>query len=102
MCRNGVARALGTSPCDTYRHTLPPRVASDLRAARNASPWSLTGLAAVVGISRGHLIRIQNGTRAPSLIVAMRLVDALDLDPDTGIGADLIRHSIAGVGHDRW
>jgi hypothetical protein len=38
--------------------------------------------------------------RNPSLIVAMRLVDALDLDPDTGLGADLIRHSVAGVGHD--
>jgi hypothetical protein len=33
--------------------------------------------------------------------VATRLVDALDLDPDTGIGADLIRYSVAGVGHDR-
>ena len=87
---------------DTYRHTLPPRIARNLRAARLASPWSLTALAAVVGISRGHLIRIQNGTRAPSSIVAMRLVDALDLDPDTGLGADLIRHSVAGVGHDRW
>ena len=59
---------------DTYRHTLPPRVASELRAARLALPWSLTSLAAVVGISRGHLIRIQNGTRAPSSIVAMILV----------------------------
>jgi transcriptional regulator with XRE-family HTH domain len=86
---------------DTYRHTLPPQVASDLRAARNASQWSLTSLAAVVGISRGHLIRIQNGTRAPSSIVAIRLVDALGLDPDCGPGADLIRHSIAGVGYDR-
>ena len=87
---------------DTYRHTLPPRVGRDLRAARNASPWSLTSLAAEVGISRGHLIRIQNGTRAPSSIVAMRLVDALDLNPETGLGADLIRYSVAGVGHDRW
>ncbi len=87
---------------DTYRHTLPPQVASDFRAARLASQWSLTTLAAAVGISRGHLTRIQNGTRAPSLIVAMRLVEALDLDPDTGLGADLIRYSVAGVGHDRW
>ena len=81
---------------------MPPQVARDFRAARLASAWSLTSLAAVVGISRGHLIRIQNGTRAPSSTVAMRLVDTLDLDPDTGIGADLIRHSVAGVGHDRW
>ena len=87
---------------DTYRHVLPPKVARDLHAARLASPWSLTDLAAEVGISRGHLIRIQNGTRAPSLTVAMRLVDTLDLDPDHGVGADLIRHSIAGVGYDRW
>lgn len=86
---------------DTYRHTLPPRIAKDLRAARNASPWSLTDLAAEVGISRGHLIRIQNGSRAPSSTVAMRLVDTLDLDPDHGVGADLIRHSVPGVGHDR-
>ncbi len=42
---------------DTYRHTLPPQVARDFRAARLASPWSLTSLAAEVGISRGHLIR---------------------------------------------
>jgi len=34
--------------------------------------------------------------------VAIRLVDALDLNPEIGLGADLIRHSIAGVGHDRW
>ncbi len=87
---------------DTYRHTLPPRVARDFRAARADSPWSITTLAAAVGISRGHLTRIQNGTRAPSLIVAFRLVEALDLDPDHGLGADLIRHSIAGVGYDRW
>jgi transcriptional regulator with XRE-family HTH domain len=87
---------------DTYRHTLPLRVARDLRAARQASPWPLASLAAEVGISRGHLIRIQNGTRAPSSTVATRLVDALDLDPDHGLGANLIRHSIAGVGHDRW
>ncbi len=78
-----------------------PRVAP-FRAARADSPWSLTTLAAAVGISRGHLTRIQNGTRAPSLIVATRLVEALDLDPDTGLGADLIRYSVAGVGHDRW
>ena len=87
---------------DTYRHRLPPQVARDFRAARLASPWSLTTLAAVVGISRGHLIRIQNGTRAPSWSVATRLVEALDLDPDHGLGADLIRHSIVGVGYDRW
>ena len=87
---------------EVYRHTLPPQVASDLHAARLSSLWSLTGLAAEIGISRGHLIRIQNGTRAPSSIVAIRLVDALDLNPEIGLGADLIRHSIAGVGHDRW
>ena len=87
---------------DTYRHTLPPQVASDFHAARLASLWSLTSLAAEVGISRGYLIRIQNGTRAPSSTVAMRLVDALDLDPEYGLGADLIQHSISGVGHDRW
>ena len=86
---------------DTYRHVLPPKVARDLHAARLASPWSLTDLAAEVGISRGHLIRIQNGTRAPSSTVAFRLVEALDLDPDHGVGADLIRHSVPGVGHDR-
>ena len=87
---------------DTYRHTLPTQVAKDLQSARAASRWSLTTLAAEVGISRGHLIRIQNGTRAPSSTVAMQLVDALDLDPEYGLGADLIRHSISGVGHDRW
>ena len=86
---------------DTSRHTLPPQVAKDLRAARHASPWSLSSLAAEVGISRDHLIRIQNGTRAPSWSVATRLVEALDLDPDHGVGADLIRHSVQGVGHDR-
>jgi hypothetical protein len=32
----------------------------------------------------------------------MRLVDALDVNPDIGLGADLIRHSVGGVGHDRW
>jgi hypothetical protein len=30
------------------------------------------------------------------------LVDALDLNPDYGLGADLIHYSVAGVGHDRW
>ena len=87
---------------DTSRHTLPLRVAKDLRAARLASRWSLTSLAAEIGVSRGHLIRIQNGTRAPSSTVAMRLVDALDLDHEYGLGADMIEHSISGVGHDRW
>ncbi len=87
---------------DTYRHVVPPKVASELHAACLASPWSLTDLAVEVGISRGHLIRIQNGTRAPSSTVAMRLVDALDLDSEYGLGADLIQHSISGVGHDRW
>ena len=92
--------ALARLDLDRYRLRL--RVAKALRAARLASQWSLTSLAAEVGISRGHLIRIQNGTRAPSSTVAMQLVEALDLDPEYGLGADLIRHSISGVGHDRW
>ena len=87
---------------DTYRNTLPPQIARDLQAARHASSWSLTSLAVEVGISRGHLIRIQNGTRAPSSIVAIRLVYALGLNRDNGLGADLIRYSVAGVGRDRW
>ncbi len=86
---------------DTYRHVLPPKVSRDLHAARLASPWSLTDLAAEVGISRGHLIRIQNGSRAPSSTVAIRLIYALGLNRDNGLGADLIRYCIAGVGHDR-
>lgn len=69
---------------DTYRHTLPLRVARGLHAARLASSWSLTRLAAEVGISRGYMIRIQNGARAPSLTVAMRLVDTLNLDQARG------------------
>ncbi len=45
---------------------------------------------------------------APFSLLAMRLVDAVDLNsdlnlnPDTRLGADLIRYSVAGVGHDRW
>ncbi len=50
------------------RHTLPPQVARDFRAARLASQWSLTSLATEVGISRGHLTRIQNDNRPRPMV----------------------------------
>jgi len=64
----------------------------------HATPFAVKRVKGAADVD--HLIRIQNGTRAPSSIVAIRLVDALDLNPDYGLGADLIRYSVAGVGHD--
>jgi transcriptional regulator with XRE-family HTH domain len=86
---------------DTHRHTLPPRIGHDLRAARHASPYTLRGFAAAAGISKPYLILLETGKRTPSRTVADRLIMVLDLDYARGLGADLLAYSIENVGYDR-
>jgi transcriptional regulator with XRE-family HTH domain len=88
---------------DTHstRHTLPPEIGRELRAARNASTYTMREFAQAVGISKPYLILLENGQRAPSIVVADRLIAVLDLDYARGLGADLLAHSVENVGYDR-
>jgi transcriptional regulator with XRE-family HTH domain len=88
---------------DTHstRHTLPPEIGRELRAARNASTYTMREFAQAVGISKPYLILLETGQRAPSTAVAERLIYVLDLDYASGLGADLLEYSIENVGYDR-
>jgi transcriptional regulator with XRE-family HTH domain len=83
------------------RHQLPLEIGRDLRAARNASTYSIREFAQAVGISKPYLILLENGQRAPSIVVADRLIAVLNLDYERGLGADLLAHSVENVGYDR-
>ena len=52
-----------------------------VRMARRHLGLSLRTVAARVGVSHGHLSRVERGARA-SLIIALRLADVLELDRD--------------------
>ena len=61
----------------------------------------LHSLADAAGISKRMVCYLQNGDRAPSVTVAYRILDALNVDPATGWGAEFIAAAIPDVGKDR-
>jgi ribosome-binding protein aMBF1 (putative translation factor) len=63
------------------RH-LDARLASAIRAGKEATGLSWRALAAETGISRAHLNNLSLGKRVPSRQTAQVLIDALNLDRD--------------------
>ena len=88
-------------PMDTRRHTLPIDVGIRLREARHRTFYTIREFAAVVGIDKSYLIRLENGDRAPSTTTAYQLIDVLGIDGDSELAVDLLRYAIEGVGNDR-
>lgn len=76
----------------------PPDFGPALAAARARSGWSLAGLAARCGLSRGYLCRLEHGHRAPSVVTVAQLVEALPLSEVEA--AVVARAGLAGVGRD--
>ncbi len=52
-----------------------------LRTAREAKGLSIRDLADVVGASKSHIGMMESNDRYPSLVMVIRLADALDLTP---------------------
>lgn len=65
-----------------HRRVLSPEAAATLRAARKRSGESAAAVAKAVGVSRAHVLRVEQGARCPSTVVARALADHLRLDPD--------------------
>ena len=61
------------------RRTLPPDLASVLWSARERSGLSNREVAERAGIDPSYLSKLVRGSRAPSLVVAERLIDVLGL-----------------------
>lgn len=61
------------------RQTLPPDLASVLWSARESSGLSNRGVAERAGIDPSYLSKLVRGSRAPSQVVAERLIDVLGL-----------------------
>jgi DNA-binding XRE family transcriptional regulator len=63
----------------TFRQTLGAGLGSELRTARGSR--GLRSTARELGISHGYLSLLEHGKRAPSLKVAWRLCEVLELNP---------------------
>ena len=61
------------------RRTLPPDVASALRAARQQSGLTNRDAAAQIGIDPSYLSKLVRGSRAPSSVVVEQLIAVLPL-----------------------
>ena len=72
------------SPVGHYppRRNLPPALASALWAARDESGLPNREVAERAGIDPSFLSKVVRGTRCPSLVVAERLIDVLELAGD--------------------
>jgi transcriptional regulator with XRE-family HTH domain len=80
------------------RHLLDPEVARLLRKARWRRGWSLRAAERHTGVSAGHLCNLENGKRAPSVVVVDAIVVAYRL---TGSDAARLRAAgLNGVGRD--
>jgi DNA-binding XRE family transcriptional regulator len=74
------------------RHTLPPDVAYRLLQARRRSGLTQQQLADRVAVSRRTIGRLEDGTRAPSVAVAVRVALTLRLsDGDRNL---LLGHAV--------
>lgn len=64
------------------RRTPPEGLGAVLRTARDRAGLSQSELAAMVGIRRAYVRKLEHSERCPSLVVAMALRGALTLDED--------------------
>ena len=58
---------------------LGPVIARQVRTARTARGWSLDGLAARAGVSKGLLVQIEQGRANPSIATLVRVANALGM-----------------------
>ena len=65
------------------RRDLDADVALAIREAKLASQMTWRQVAALVGCSHPHLVRVSKGTRVPSLPIARRLAEVLRLGDTT-------------------
>lgn len=78
---------------------LRPDVAAALRAARKRSGESAAVVAEAVGVSRAHVLRLEEGERCPSTVVARALADHLRMDPDAADA--LMAEAVPDAGRSR-
>ena len=69
------------------RRTLSPAVSAALTQAHNQTGGTYRQVAAAIGITYPYWWRLCRGERAPSTMIAFRIIDTLGLDQDT---ADLL------------
>jgi DNA-binding XRE family transcriptional regulator len=81
------------------RRVLSREAAATLRTARKRSGESAVVVAEAAGISRKHLLRLEQGERCPSTVVARALADHLRLDPDTADA--LMAEAVPDAGRSR-
>lgn len=81
------------------RRVLSPEAAATLRAARKRSGESAAVVAEAVGISRAHVLRLEQGERCPSTVVARALADHLRLPVDTADA--LVAEAVPDAGRSR-
>lgn len=74
-------------------------MAATLRAARKKRSESAAVVAACVGIGRSHLLRLEEGERCPSTVVARALADHYRLDPDAANA--LMAEAVPDAGRSR-
>jgi ribosome-binding protein aMBF1 (putative translation factor) len=83
---------------ERHRHTLSGEAAAMLAAARKRSGWSVRQAAARVRVASGTIGMLETAARAPSRVVADRLVAAYQLTEAEA--ALLLSEAVSGVGYD--
>lgn len=82
-----------------HRRVLSPDAAATLRAARKRSGKSAAVVAEAAGIGVSHLLRLEQGERRPSTVVARALADHLRMDPDAADA--LMAEAVPDAGRSR-
>jgi DNA-binding XRE family transcriptional regulator len=83
---------------DTTRGTITADLAAVLAAARRRRRWPLREAARNVGVAPGTIVHLEKARRAPSSVVAEKIIDAYRLDPSEA--AMLRAEAVQGAGWD--
>lgn len=81
---------------DTTRSTITPELAAMLADARRRRRWSLRAAARNIGVAPGTIVHLEKGRRAPSTVVAEKIIGAYRLD--AGEAAMLRAEAVQGAG----
>ncbi len=92
-------RAAGLPTRRTTRQTLPLELGRALRRARDRRSMTAEEVAKRVGVSTAHVGALERGHRAPSTVLAARLVAALGLPP--GVAGPLLDAAVPDAGLSR-
>jgi transcriptional regulator with XRE-family HTH domain len=83
---------------DSTRRTITPDLAAMLADARRRRGWSLREAGRNVGVAYGTIAHLEHGRRAPSTVVAGRIIGAYRLSPTEA--AMLLAEAVEGAGWD--